>query len=90
MTDNIKPFRPGMKPATDIERDILRHVQQKMDEAKALGQSPMGMVYVLFCDDDDGRSYTRTHWDLEHVDGMPAHAVTFAAGAMMRAGLGDD
>jgi len=31
MTDNIKPFRPGMKPATDIERDILRHVQQKMD-----------------------------------------------------------
>ena len=88
--DNIKPFRPGMEPATDIERDLLRHVQQKMDEAKAEGFHPMGMVYVMFCDDDDGQSYTRTHWDLEHVDGMPAHAVTFAAGAMMRAAMSDE
>jgi len=54
MTDNIKPFRPGMEPATDIERDILRHVQQKMDEAKADGFSPTGIAYVMFLEDAAG------------------------------------
>ena len=47
MTDNVAPIRPGVDFLTDVEREIIDAVKEKMVEMREQGVHITNLVYVL-------------------------------------------
>ena len=87
MSDNVKPFRPGLGACSDPERECLL-TEQKIDEAKDRGFSPKGIVFVLFSEDGDGQLCSSAHWLTEFIDSPGAFVAAYAA-AKIHAEIGE-